>query len=66
MNLRSDNHVTTVTLSERNVRDMLAQYEAGRDGSLHRRMQDGTGQLLTVRMESDEKHYADREDHPIG
>lgn len=65
MLLTADNHVTAVTLSERNVRELLAAFESGRDATIYRRMQDGTGQMLLVRVESDRAHYAARLDAEI-
>jgi hypothetical protein len=53
-----------VTLSERNVRDLLAQYEAGDpDAGLHRWTENG---LISVGIQSDEVHYKDRKPGPGG
>ena len=48
-----------VALSERNLRDLLAQYEANGYASLHRV---SGGNFLHVRVEDDADHYGDR--HP--
>jgi hypothetical protein len=53
-----------VTLSERNVRDLLAQFEAGDVGAgLHRWTDNG---MLSVGIEANEVHYKDRDPGPGG
>lgn len=63
MDVRFDGAIF-VTLSERNVRDLLAQFEAGDpDAGLHRWTENG---MLSVGIESNEKHYGDRKPGPGG
>ncbi len=45
-----------VSLSERNLRDLVAQYELNDYASLHRNV---GGALLHIRVEEDAKHYGD-------
>jgi hypothetical protein len=61
MNLEIDGGVY-VTLSERNVRDLLAQFEAGdSDAGLHRWTENG---LLSVGIQADDAHYGNRKPGP--
>ncbi len=46
-----------VSLSERNLRDLLAQYDAWGEAELHRMTDEG---FLVVIVENDEKHYKGR------
>lgn len=52
----------SVTLSERNLRDLLAQWEERGHAVLTRRTEDDY--LLTIRIETDDIHYAGREAGP--
>lgn len=49
----------SVTISERNLRDLMAQWEKQRGAVISRITEDAY--LLTVRVEPDEIHYAGRE-----
>ncbi len=53
--------IANVTLSETNLRSLLAAFEGGQDARMMRQTEDGVRLIVTV--EPDSKHYSDR---PIG
>jgi hypothetical protein len=55
MNINNGQGVANVTISERNLRDLLRAYEAGQVASIRRVCEDGTALYLTV--EPDDIHY---------
>lgn len=66
MNLREVNEGhfgVTVTLSQRNLVDLLAQLQSKGAGALHRMTDNG---YLVVVAESDAAHYGDRTPGPGG
>jgi len=61
--VQNDERITKVTVSERNLRDLLENLEEHRlsrhpSGMIRRQLDDG--RLLLVAVEEDETHYADR------
>jgi len=63
VNINLGQGTANVTLSERNLRDLLRAYEVQPNNTvLRRRCEDGT--LLYITVESDEKHYVGREPGP--
>ena len=57
--------MVSVSLSERNLQDLIDQRENGRETPALSRMTED-GYLLTVRVEADDYHYAGREPGPGG
>lgn len=57
MNVRYDDGAAVVTLSERNLRDLTAQFAERGDADLSRMTDNG---WLIVLVESDEQHYQGR------
>ena len=63
INLLMGGSTANVTLSERNLRDLLRAFERNpHTASLRRQCEDGT--LLYVTVEADERHYNGREPGP--
>ena len=62
MNHTKSGDFVYITLSERNVKQLLQAHERGYAAGLVRRTEDGT--RLYVRIESDTEHYKDREAGP--
>lgn len=62
MNAKLTDANVTVTLSLRNVHDMLRAFERGNDSTLIRTTEAGI--TLRVSIESNEKHYAERRPGP--
>lgn len=55
MNINNNGNRVHVTLSVRNLRDLVRAVERGDTAALRRTCEDGT--TLTVEVESDEDHY---------